>query len=264
MQSASLALILAALLHPGFTPTVVQSGPFPSNGLSVHAYGDISYENQTTYLDVFAIKLNEHPEAYGHVVVRTARGQLPGLAYRKLLTIKNYLVWYKQIAPERLSFQDAGRADCFGVELRLVASPPRAPAIDQDSSIIDGQIKDTLLYDTHVIADDEEESIPHEITLDLALLDELGRHVRTHRQFRAVLIGYARVGARTTGGTHWVNRLVRERKHYLVQKHHIAATRVSVLFGGYRSAPEIELFIGPPTGAYPRATPTRRPAGRQG
>jgi hypothetical protein len=252
-------LVLAAVLSVVPSRAVTQSQGLPAPPEFVRSFGDAGFDILAVNLDEFAVELAHRPTSFGEIVVLRGYGQPPGFTHRHLRTLRNYLVWHKNVSSDRLVLVNGGSAVCANVRLRVSDVRPVAPQVDNWATDPDLWSDETRLYDSYAIYDESSELVPSEFSTDPTLLDDLASYLRRDKSQRVVLIGYASAGTSSTSRKARVLELLRERKRFLTSKHAIASRRVETLFGGYRSGCELEIYVVPPTGMPPRATPTRRP-----
>lgn len=269
MVAARAVALLLFLVAPCVPPLVSSSGaqtssPATASARMVHSFVDEGYEMLTTYLDDFALQLSGRSDLVPRIVVHSTADSPPGRGHRQLRTIRNYLVWYKDVDASRIQLEEGDLATRFTVELWMVETA----AIDLPADSTRGSSeRSTYLYDAQAVLDETSEIVPVEITTDLGLLDGYGRELRENPRARGVVIGYGRRDLRRSDRRVML-RLLRERKRYLIATHEIAADRVAIAFGGYRDGRELNLWVVPPEGVSPLDKPpfrgpTRRPSNRQ-
>jgi hypothetical protein len=94
-------------------------------------YGALSFEDEKTRLDNFAIQLQNTPGAQGYIFVYGSQQVDPNAVESRLKRAKNYLIKKRGLHPGRIVTQNGGLRNELAVELFIVpvgATPP-APSV---------------------------------------------------------------------------------------------------------------------------------------
>lgn len=236
--------------------------------------GEVDYEDLIARLDNFAVELQSQPNSQAHIIVYRGRRDPPGISHRLALTAKDYMLMERGISPDRVATFDGGMSGCLTYELWLVpagaTSPDRRftyrhPKRDPGSA---------YLFDTlsHSLPLDEVEAYPNRQGAN-EYLDAFAAGLKAETGSRGYIIVYAQYCAdcRNEGGRPRVLRdpagaardILKEKKNYLVRKHHVNPSKVITVDGGYRTWRVVELWIAPRGAHAPVPTPNQFPGARK-
>ena len=233
-------------------------------------FGDTQLSDTAARLDNFAIQLQNEPQMKAFVIAYRSRRDLPGTSSSLAQWLRNYLVVTRGFPSERIVAIDGGVANSVSQELWLV--PPGAtPAIRPDA--YQRTIEDSSLHKFYEAIYSAHGFEPESYSFDISNSFE-GFATALQRQPGSVgyLIAYAGVNTvqigtykrgREISHTRTIvqpassarRELINE-KASLVKTYRVPPTRLKTMFGGYREAPIMELWIGPAQGRAPVATPT--------
>lgn len=97
-------------------------------------YGDISFEDEKSRLDNFAIELKNDSKAVGYLIVYGGRLSVRGIAKTRALRAKNYLVKKRGLAAGRIVWVDGGYREDLSTEIHIaprgVTAPIPSPSLD--------------------------------------------------------------------------------------------------------------------------------------
>ena len=245
--------------------TVQQTSTEPRR---IHSYNDQirSGEAEQWQLEDFLRALTAEPDSKAYIIAYGGREDPPGKPQRYAARAKNYLVETRGLNPQRIITVAGGRRVEFVVELWLVpknAKPPEpTPAIT-----VDDDLGDNLLYDSFGFG---YENFASQTENNSAWLDGFATALEREPGSWGCIVVYAMAGDDRVGidwdrpGT--ALKIARERKAYLVQQHHLPASRVSIVDGGYAGR-IVELWIMRPNARFdrgPRVYPDRLKANPNG
>jgi hypothetical protein len=256
-------LLSFIVLITTFVPALAQAA-----ARLVDSYNDQihSSEAEQWHLEDFRKLLVAEPDSKAYIIAYAGREDHPGKSRRYALRAKNYLVEWRGIAPERIIPIDGGRREEFIVELWLVPNTAPPPKPSATITVPDDR-GDNLLYDDFDTGYDNFGSKTQDAT---SRLDGYAAALKTERNAWGCIIAYAEAGDDRLGmdwdplGTALKN--ARAQKRYLVAKHHIAPSRLSVIDGGYGGR-VVELWVMRPNARFdngPFLYSTRLKANRNG
>lgn len=212
--------------------------------------------NAGAHLDLFATELQKEPGARAYIVVYGPGGAGDAYAGRAMAATKSYLVSSRGLDESLVVTKYGGAYQSKTeqlTELWLVpdGAPPPAPTeYANDAATFEGKFADfETADDTYIgFADGEGWSHSGEVML-VGFTDVLRR--------RAGTLAYVVVfdGEETAPGA-W--RRIAESESAALKEYGVAAERVRVIFGGYREAPAVQLWVLPRD-----APPPAKDAGRE-
>jgi len=251
IQFASLILFVLVTCVPSSslpkentkTPLKVASFPYPG------------YDTLTAYLDVFAITHLQDPATRAAVVVYGSGTGLPGVDSRRLREVRNYLVMYKDVAPERLVLLVGGLSCDPRIELWVL--PPGA---DVPKPVTEGltdtrDYSTTYKYDELYLLDETSELVPPALANEMGMLDGFAVTLKKESASRGVIIAHPKRTRHRMDSPTQTQAMLDERVAYLVRVHGIARARISVRVGRARQDRSLELWIDPRPGAKPPRSP---------
>jgi hypothetical protein len=217
----------------------------------VDSYNDKihSSEAEQWRLEDFMKLLDAEPNSKAYIIAYAGREDHPGKSLRYTLRAKNYLVEWRGISPERIVSIDGGRREEFVVELWLVPNTTRPPKPNATIAVPDDH-GDNLLYDDF---DTGYDNFGNKTQDAASRLDGYAAALKNDRTVWGCIVAYAEAGDDRTGmdwdppGT--AQKLARAQKRYLVAKHHIAPSKLSVIDGGYGRR-GVELWIMRPNARF--------------
>jgi hypothetical protein len=258
--SISLLLLIAAA-HVAQTPTARKFDEF----------GDAELSDIAARLDNFAIELRNEPNMKGFVIAYRSHRDLPGVSSGLVEWSRNYLVIHG-LPSDRIIAIDGGAANCVSQEFWL-APPGTTPAIRADAYPRTFEYEGLQQFSEAIYAESGWESESYSFDISNSF-EGFAEALRRHPKTVGYLIAYAGVRKDERGQYNdkgieiWhktvtivqpaasARRELRNRKSYLVKKFGVSSSRLITIFGGYREAPIMELWIGPHSGHAPIATPT--------
>ena len=242
--------------------------PSSTDARKIDSYNDQigSSEAEQAHLDNLSYVLSAEPDTRAYVIAYGGREDPPGKPGRYAARAKNYLVEDRGIDPRRIVTIDGGRREEFIVELWLV---PRNAKPPQPTSTITvaGDPSDNLLYDEFGVGYDNFASRSES---DSTRLDGFAKALEKEPSSWGCIVAYAMAGNDRTGiewdlpGT--ALRNARNRREYLVKKHGVPLSRVSIVDGGYGDR-IVELWIMRPNARFasgPFVYPDRLKANQNG
>lgn len=194
------------------------------------SYGRINTEDVMARLDFFAIELQKHPHAVGHIVAHGPEGETGGTGRHILAISKEYLVNTRGLEASQIETIYAGRyknPDEVFTQLWIVpagANPPNIKRYSKELKHLTGKFASGGGWDGSV----EEFGYPGDVTL-AALADRL----RNQKESVAFLIAYSHPDAAPGA---W-RRVAKEKVARLTQSG-INSERIKILFGGSRKIVE--------------------------
>ena len=239
-------------------------------------FGDAQLSDIAARLDNFAIELQNQPQMKGFLIVYRSRRDLPGLSSSLVAWLKNYLVRDRGFSTERIVAIDGGVASSVSQELWLV--PPGAaptPRSDAYNRVFAGTDSPRKFYEAIYYATN---FAPESYSFDIGnSFEGFSDALRREPKSWAYLIAYA--GYRIEEWEEYNDegkvirhgrrkliepiRVARKQlakdKAILVNEYRIPASRIKVIYGGYREAPIMELWISPRGLHAPIPTPNRFP-----
>ena len=229
--------------------------------------GDTGAEGLMARLDFFAIELQKEPETRGYIIMYRGRREPPGMSYRYVQSARDYLVESRGVSPNKIVAIDAGLSDCFLYELWMVpagaALPERRYTYEKTTSEV------TYLFDLLETIIENDFVGPPGVGGNEWHLTAFATELKKHPKSRAYIIVYPQYctdcqfdGARThlvRDSAVTVHKVLSSKKKYLVRTQGINESRITAINGGYRKWREIELWIVPPKGYPPTATPNQFP-----
>lgn len=262
LRKVSLACLCALFVaHPEATaqadgPTVSPASPGPR---LLEAYGDIMCDDLLARLDNFAVMLLNEPEAELHAFVYGDREEVERRVFVNIEFMKERLTGWPKMEARRVHVSYGGRRGEFTVETFLVpkgASPPKPlPAIEAADERSGARKFDEGYFGFErdasgraALRGDAEVMCPRESVPDLAGYAKL---LRAEPEARAHVVIY---GGRSQGyaDINTLSRLIRRR---LFSAERIPHRRITLVYGGRRDQPFVELWVVP-RGA--RTPPVRR------
>lgn len=266
MKNKPHAIILAALLLcVGFNTNYFAQQTNTPAARKVDEFGDIQYSDLIARLDAFAIQLQNDPTARGFIIAYRSHRDLPGLSSRLAERTLPYLIYSRGIDAKRITAVDGGAASCLVQEIWIVP-PGTVPKIRDDAY-------QQYFTDTEAVRKfDEYYYSPFKIAIEGegGEGDSLGAFaaaLRPEPRAQAYVIVYPQYYINSDRHVE-IDSQTRARnimgamRRELVNKHKIAASRVTVINGGYRRATQIELWIVPRGEHAPIATPNAFPRSR--
>lgn len=234
----------------------------------VDSYNDQipSGEAEQWRLEDFLRVLSAEPDSKAYIIAYGGREDPPGKPQRYAVRAKNYLVEYRGIRSERIVTVDGGRREEFIVELWLVPRNAKPPEPTPTITTAD-DLGDNVLYDNFGIGYD---NFGEKSENDSARLDAFANALKKEPGSWGCIVAYAMAGDDHTGidwdapGT--ALRIARERRAYLVKKHQLPLSRVSIVDGGYAGR-MVELWIMRPNARFdagPFVYPNRLKANQNG
>lgn len=225
---------------------------------AIDSYGDISCEHASARLDSFALALSNLPAAVGYIVVYEARGGSRLRAQRHGAFAYDRLVVRRGIDAERLKMIWGGPDDELMVRLYIVpngATPPQpTPTVSEGEA----RTRAARLFDRGRLTVRRDGGgrpalvTSYDCLPDAVDLGEYAKALRAEPDAAARVVVYGARGARLSEANA-VSRLVR---HRLFTVENIAHRRISVVYGGTREEPSVELWLVP-RGASPPAARRR-------
>jgi hypothetical protein len=197
--------------------------------------------NAGAHLDGFAIELHSRPDVNGHIIIYGPGGAGDSFGRLGADATKNYLVQTRGVDESRLSVVYGGRnTNGFEVltELWLVpegAEPPAAARREDGAAKFEGKFATVGLWENLGSADYEGWSSSLEVAL-VGLSDML----RQRPELRAYLVAFH--DAQSMPGA-W--RRVGSETSELLSRYGVEASRVEVIFAGYRKESRLELWALP-------------------
>lgn len=255
-----LTAIACLVLHICFSAQAQSSA---QGARKVDEFGDILLTDIKARLDNFAIQLQQEAGARGFIIIYRTRHDLPGLNSRLAGRMKNYLVNLRGITADRVVVVDGGVASSLVQELWIV--PIGATPKPRDD-VYTGQLTDTTsawkfdeyYYPLPQGIDDENEYMGNS-------LEAFAEALRKYPNSQAYILAYPQYYRR--GGyidrSNTALRMLRAVRANLVNKYHIASSRIKVMNGGYRKLRQVELWIVPRGEHPPIATPNAFPKKRR-
>lgn len=239
-------------------------------------FGDAQLSDIAARLDNFAITLQNEPGTKAFVIADRSRRDLPGLSSSLAGWLRNYLVSNRGFSAERIIAIDGGVANCVSQELWLVplgmAPTPRTDAYTTTFEDPDSSRK---FYEaTYYAPDFGSESYSFDVSNSLEGFSEALRRNPKSQGYLVTYAGYRvddlsefnekgvaikhgrRIVIEPTGVA---RKQLLESKKILVKEYKIPASRIKVIFGGYRGWPLMELWLVPRNGSPPVPTPDRFP-----
>lgn len=270
-----LAMILSVVVLAASAEVSAQSQTGNSPAQKFDDFGDIEASDKKARLDNFAVALANEPNARAFIIVYRSRRDLPGLNSRAANWMRDYLVNARVIPPQRVVTVDGGEADCLRHEFWLVpvgATPtPRSDAYPQYIDVTAVRKFDEYYYP---LLKDQPESGGS----DGDSLGSFAAALRREPRSQAYLILYPQYYVERWGEEGNVRgrmhrrvyqdspltaaKVLRSLKAEMVNRHHIAPSRVKVVNGGYRKLRQVELWIVPRGEHPPVATPNAFPQKR--
>jgi hypothetical protein len=123
-------LLIIAILAENMVAAYQEAG----SARKFDEYGDISFEDEKSRLDNFAIELKSDPNAVGYLIVYGGRLSVRGIAKTRALRAKNYLVKKSSLAPDRIVWVDGGYREDLSTEIhiapRSATAPSPSPSVD--------------------------------------------------------------------------------------------------------------------------------------
>jgi hypothetical protein len=239
-------------------------------------FGDAQLSDIAARLDNFAITLQNEPQMKAFVIAYRSRRDLPGLSGSLAAWLRNYLISTRGFSAERIIAIDGGVASCVSQELWLVppgvAPTPRGDAYT--TTFYDPDSPRKFYEATYYAPDFSSESYSFDVSHSFEGFSEA---LRRDPKSRGYLIAYAgyRIddlsefndqGVAIRHGRRIVIESIRiarkqllSSKKILVEEYKIPASRIKVIFGGYRGWPFMELWLVPRNGPPPIPTPDRFP-----
>ena len=246
-------LITVFLLLAGAVVPASFSQSSSSEARKIDSYNDKipSGEAEQWHLEDFRRALEGEPDSKAYIVAYGGRDDFPGKAQRYATRARNYLVNSRGIDAQRIIAANGGRREEFVVELWLVPRTAKLP--DPTPAItVDDDRGDNLQYDDIGIG---YENFSSQTEDDAAWLDGFAEALKKEAGSWGCIIAYAMAGD-DSSGFEWdapdtALKIARERKRYLVNKHHLPPERVSIVDGGY-SRRQVELWIMRPKARFDR------------
>lgn len=234
----------------------------------VDSYNDKIHgsEAEQWHLEDFMKLLVTESNSRAYIIAYAGREDHPGKALRYALRAKNYLVEWRGIAADRIVPIDGGRREEFVVELWLVPGLAQSPKPAATITVPDDRA-DNLLFDDFDTGYDNFGSKTQD---DASRLDGYAAALKNERDAWGCIVAFAEAGDDRIG-MEWDRpgtalKIARAQKRYLVAKHHIAPSRLSVVEGGY-SGRMVELWVMRPKARFdkgPFLYSTRLKANRNG
>jgi hypothetical protein len=225
--------------------------PSPAVARKVLSYNDQirSGEAEQWHLEDFRKELEAEPQSKAYVIAYSGREDTPGKALRYAVRAMNYLVEYRGIAAQRIITVDGGRREEFIVELWLVPRNAKPPEPTPTITVPDDP-GDNLLYDEFGIG---YENFSSQTEDDRAHLDGFAIALKKELNSWGCIVAYAMSGDDRTGGR-WDSpgealKIARRQRSYLVKKHQLPMSRLSVIDGGYADR-TVELWIMRPNARF--------------
>ncbi|HEX5709210.1 MAG TPA: hypothetical protein VFX96_18045 [Pyrinomonadaceae bacterium] len=247
------ALLLCAPLDAG---TLTRAG---ARG-ALDTYGDIACEDAAARLDNFAIALQNVPEARGHIFIHGGEATPPRRIQNHVRFIKEHLTGVRGVAASRYDVVEGGRHQQLTVRLFIIPPGERPPT---PFPMIEGDAADVPRGGARKF-DEGFARLRRDAggraalatapgcPLDLPDLAEYAKALRAESDARAYVVVYGERGARLSD-SNAVSRLIR---HRLFNFERIAHPRITVVYGGTRDEPFVELWVVP-RGARPPAVSRR-------
>lgn len=237
-------LSVCSLLLPGSAPTMSHAQDAQTQPRKLDTYDDKigGSEAEQWRLEDFREVLLKEPNSQAYIIAYNGREDNPGKARRYALRAKNYLVTARGINPQRIIAVEGGRRKDFAVELWAVpknSEPPVAtPTVTEQSDL-----SDNLLYDSYGPGYDNFGKYEGAE----ARLDGFALVLKKEPAAWGCVIAYAQNGDDRMGmewdspGT--AQEMSEGVKNYLVNRHGVAPSRVTVVDGGYSEGRSVELWI---------------------
>lgn len=194
-------------------------------------------------LDNFAIELQSVPDAVGYIIVYGVEGETSGTAGYRLRFVKEYLVNVRDIADERIKTIYGGpyrKKDESFSELWVVppgAEPPEPVKFKNDAATFKGRFYESEAWDGDIVEYDPGTGPPVGDTTVAGFAEVL----RLQPSLAAYVVAYD--GKEAAFGA-WRRVGERDAEH-LHERYGIEASRVKVLFGGYKKETTVELWALP-------------------
>jgi hypothetical protein len=268
-----IALVFLALLL--FNPISAQTSN--DGARKFDEFGDAQLSDIAARLDNFANALQNEPQMKGFLIVYRSRRDLPGLSSSLVAWLKNYLVYNRGFSLERIIAVDGGVA-ARGVSQELWLVPPGAtptPRSDAYTTTFEDTNSPRKFYEAIYYATSFS---PESYSFDISnSFEGFSEALRREPRSWAYLIAYT--GYRIEKWEEYNDegrvikhgrrkliepiRVARKQlardKAILVNEYRIPASRIKVIYGGYREAPIMELWIVPRGQHAPIPTPNRFP-----
>lgn len=190
-------------------------------------------EAEQWHLEDFRKSLVAEPDSKAYIIAYAGRADHPGKSRRYAWRARNYLVEMRGIQPERIVSIDGGRREEFIVELWLAPNSAQPPKPTPTLTVPD-DLGDNLLYDDFDLGYDNFASRTED---EAARLDGFAMALKTQPNSWGCILAYAEAGD-DRRGSGWDPpgtglRIAREQQRYLVTKHHLLPSKISVIDGGY-------------------------------
>jgi hypothetical protein len=222
-------------------------------------YGEANCETELARLDEFALPVLERRDAEAHVLVYAGRDEPSGKTRRRVRFITEYLTEARGIDAARVRVGEGGRRERAAVELFLVARGARPPlptptlqtTSDDDAGgarkFDEGRLGLTRDARGRATLWDGSDAMCSHAVPDLG---DYARALREDAGARAHVVVYGARGARLSE-SNTVSRLIRYR---LFNFERIAQRRITVVYGGTREEPFVELWLVPRGAPAPAAS----------
>ena len=111
------------------TATCTSQLPSPPKPRTFDEIGDVPFDDEKARLDVFAIQLQNEPDARGYVVVYPGRKSRPDAAQRRADRAKDYLTNARGLDPSRVVTMVGPQREGLTIQLWVVPAGADAPQI---------------------------------------------------------------------------------------------------------------------------------------
>ena len=246
-------------------------------------FPDIQLSDLKARLDNFVIELQNNPAARGFIMIYRSRRDLPGLNSRVAQTIKYYLVYTRGFPAERIVTIDGGESNAGLVQELWVVPQGTAPVPRADAyqrAFIDTESNRKFDEFYYFLPEDVSEADDPDYVSQKGSLESYAAALRQQPRAQAYVIVYPQyyierwteTNNRGRSRTHTrvyldrrdaAARMSREIKDELVRTHHLAASRIRIVNGGYRNRRQAELWVVPHPEFKPNATPNAFPPRRR-
>lgn len=248
----------------------------------IDEFSEINSEDLTARLEAINYELNYNPKAKGYIIIYRDKNLPFGFPIRFAAKLQNFFVKYLSLSPEQFEIINGGLIDERKTEIWISPDKSKPPLIDSTQK--EFSVDKTALFDhfnypapydgagcCSIDGYTEEEK--------KASLDKFADQLKQNPAAQAYIIFYSQYcddcsfspiysrsgkylrtepniyldSAATTAG------ILRKEKINFTKRFGIAASRVSVINGGYRKWQTMELWFVPKGGETPKAKPETFP-----
>lgn len=248
---ACLCALFVAGARPSAQTPVERAADSPASSypFKLDAYGKIRCDDLLARLDHLAVVLSNERDAEAHVFVYDGRVKVSHRLRDHMDFTKAYVTGQRNIEARRVHVHDAGQREEFAVEIFIVqkgSSPPKpTPTVDAPDDPRAARKFDEGYFGFDpeakgrpVHRQDAEVTCSSEPSLNLA---GYAKALRAEPDSKAHVVVYGGRGRRLSE-SNTVSRLIR---HRLFTVENISHRRITVVYGGTRGEPFVELWIVP-------------------